>query len=576
MALAAYMSMAFVTSAAEQASPVPSEAPALRFAQGRILVHPRAGLTDGQLDEILRPHGGRRVGVIEGINVHVVELPAHASEMALARLLARHPHLKHAELDVAYPPALAPNDPSYPSEWHLTRISSPAAWNTTTGAGSVIAVLDSGVDGSHPDLIAALVPGWNTYGNDNDTRDVYGHGTQVAGTAAAVGDNARGVAGVAFGARIMPVRVTDAAGYAYTSLIAQGLVWAADHGARVANLSFQGVTSSSTVVSAAQYFRGKSGVVVAAAGNTGAAASYPQTTAITSVSATNSADARTSWSSYGNFVNLAAPGSGIWTTTRGGGYASVSGTSFSSPIVAGVYALMMAVNPSLAPGALDRILTGTARDLGSAGWDQYYGWGRVEAAAAVAGARQTVTGDTQNPAAQITAPTGGRVAGLSTVNVAATDNFGVAWVELYAGGKLVATDTTAPYAFSWDTTRFADGLTGLQARAYDTSGNTAASASISVTVANDRTPPSVRISSPVDGTVVGTSVAIKATASDNTRVARVALSIAGKQVASVSGSALAYTWNTAGFVSGSRVPLTATASDPAGNKASATSYVTVR
>ena len=127
----------------------------------------------------------------------------------------------------------------------------PAAWDTRTGGGVTIAILDSGVDTTHPDLEAQLVPGWNAYDNNSDTSDVFGHGTQVAGTAAAAGNNSIGVAGVAFGAKIMPIRVTDTSGMGYASSMANGLTWAADKGARAANLSFQGVSGSSTVLSAA-------------------------------------------------------------------------------------------------------------------------------------------------------------------------------------------------------------------------------------------------------------------------------------------------------------------------------------
>jgi thermitase len=238
------------------------------------------------------------------------------------------------------------------------------------------------------------------------------------------------------------------------------------------------------VVSAAQYFRGKGGVVVAAAGNSGALTSNPATDAITSVAATGSTDARASWSSYGSYVDVSAPGVGIWSTTRGGGYASVSGTSFASPVTAGVYALMIGVNRSLAPATLDKILTTTAVDLGGAGWDQYYGWGRVNAGAAVVKAQQTAAVDSQSPSVSIRSPTSGKVTAIAPVDVSATDNVGVVRVELYAGSTLVAADTLAPFAFSWDTRKHVNGSITLQARAYDAAGNSRASSQVTVRVAN--------------------------------------------------------------------------------------------
>jgi subtilisin family serine protease len=188
--------------------------------------------------------------------------------------LAKNPHVKFAELDEAMRPELIPNDPYYGNAWHLPRIDAPSAWDASTGLGVTVAILDTGVDATHPDLIAALVPGWNTYDNNSNSSDVHGHGTAVAGTAAASGANAAGVAGVAWRARIMPVRVTDTAGYAYVSTLSSGITWAADHGARVANASFSVAAGSSTIATAAQYMRSKGGVVVVAAGNSGIQEAY--------------------------------------------------------------------------------------------------------------------------------------------------------------------------------------------------------------------------------------------------------------------------------------------------------------
>lgn len=134
------------------------------------------------------------------------------------------------------------------------------------------------MDSTHPDLTAQIVPGWNTFENTSNSADVTGHGTIVASVAAAAGNNGIGVASVAYGSKIMPIRVTDAAGTAYTSTIASGLTWAADHGARVANVRFQGASASATVSSAAQYMRSKGGVVVGSSGNSGASRPTPRLT----------------------------------------------------------------------------------------------------------------------------------------------------------------------------------------------------------------------------------------------------------------------------------------------------------
>jgi subtilisin family serine protease len=176
------------------------------FARGRVLVMPRPGLTDAELAKIVGVHGGKATK-ITSFGLHVVELPANASEQAVASLLAHHPHLKFAELDQKVTANITPNDPYFGSQWHTAKIGAPIAWDLSSGAGVTIAILDSGVDGTHPDLSAQMVPGWNFYNNNSNTSDVYGHGTQTAGTAAATSNNATGVAAIAGSARIMPIRI---------------------------------------------------------------------------------------------------------------------------------------------------------------------------------------------------------------------------------------------------------------------------------------------------------------------------------------------------------------------------------
>lgn len=551
----------------------------VHYAKGRLLVQTRAGLTDKALDNLLKPHGGKRRWRIPQINVHVIELPDPSSEVAVAKLLRKHPALKFAEVDVAFPPELVPDDPYYGNAWHLPRIGGPAAWDLSTGAGVTIAILDSGVDASHPDLAAQLVPGWNTYDNNSDTRDVYGHGTKVAGAAAAVGGNMLGVTGVAWRARIMPMRVTDTSGWAYSSTLAQAITWAADHGARVANASFSGVAGNSTVQSAAQYMRSKGGTVVVAAGNTGIAESYAPSSALTVVAATDADDVRAGFSSYGDFVDLAAPGVNIWSTTSGGGYGGVSGTSFAAPVTAGVYALMIAANPALPAETLDSLLFATASDLGAAGYDTYYGSGRVDATAAVTAAAASAATDTTSPVTSIAAPTSGRVSGVVNVDATATDNVGVTRVDLYVNGTLYATDATQPYGFSWDTAALPDGDATLLVRAFDAAGNVGNSATVKVTVGNDMTAPKVSIVSPAHRSTVSGTVRVTATASDDIKVTRLSLLIDGREIAVTYGSSLAYDWDTTktqvrGWRSASGLSIvTARAQDGSGNTASASVLV---
>jgi subtilisin family serine protease len=238
------------------------------------------------------------------------------------------------------------------------------------------------VDSTHPDLTSKIVPGWNFANNNSDTSDVYGHGTAVAGAAAASSNNGTGVASVAWGCLILPVRVSDTQGNAPASLIANGLRWAADNGARVANISYN-VSGNATVSNAAKYFQQAGGVVTVSAGNDAAFISSQDNRYVLTVSATDNLDNSAYYTNTGNNIDLSAPGSVIYTTLSGGGYGYASGTSFSAPIVAGVAALVMSANSSLTPTKVQDTLKQSADDKGPAGWDPRYGSGRVNAAAAV-------------------------------------------------------------------------------------------------------------------------------------------------------------------------------------------------
>jgi len=513
------------------------------YAKGRVLVQTRAGLSDVEVDRALKGHGAKRKGKLDKLGVHIVELPEQANELAVAKALRNNPHFEAVELDYAYEPELTVNDTYFGNAWHLPKMGVTTAWDYVS-SGPTIAILDSGVNGAHADLAAQMVPGWNFYNNNSDTSDVYGHGTKVAGAAAAAGNNALGVVGVSFRSKIMPIRVTDTAGYGYSSAMASGIRWAADNGAKVANLSFRNVAGDSIIINAANYMRSKGGVVVAAGGNTGGELVLVASSAITAVAATNSADSRTSWSSWGNHIDVAAPGEGIWVTTMSGGYGGSSGTSFSSPVTAGVYALMMAANPNLSPTQLDDALFSTALDIGASGFDVYTGYGRINAAAAVQKAKGTVVSDTQAPTASIAAPTGGKVSGTVAVDVSASDNIAVTRVDLLVDGKIVSSDSAAPYSFSWSTTGLTDGGKQLQAKSYDAAGNTGASSTVSVTVANDTVAPTVTISSPINGSTVGSQVAISVSATDNVKVAKLSLLIDGKEVAvTLNSGTLSYSWS---------------------------------
>ncbi|OQW79284.1 MAG: peptidase S8 [Proteobacteria bacterium ST_bin11] len=527
---------------------------------GQILVKPNAGLSDAEFEKILRGNQGKSSEKIGNLPVHVVSVPEQAED-AVVRALAKNPHIEFAELDMAQPMSVStPNDPSFAGAWHLTKIQTPDAWDVSKADGITIAILDSGVDGSHPDLASHMISGWNAVDGGSDTSDVNGHGTAVAGAAAAVTDNSLGVAGVAWNAKVMPVRITnDSTGYAYWSDIARGLSWAADNGADVANISY-GVSGSSAVSSAAQYMNSKGGLVVVAGANDGIDPGYANNPYMISVSATDGNDLKASWSNFGAFIDVAAPGTYIATLLRGGGYANWNGTSFSSPVTAGVVALIQAANPNLVPADVEKVLKNSADKVSGLDFDPNYGFGRINANAAVQLAINTLAKDTLAPTVAISSPAvGSVVSGLVSVAANASDNVAVSQVSFYAGGKLVGTDGTAPYTFTWDSKTVANGNINLTTVATDSSGNQGSSTAVTVNVQNqttvtitDQAAPTVAISNPVNGAKVsGSVVNISVAANDDVAVAKVQLYINSKLVSSSTSKTLSYSWNIRKLTAGS-------------------------
>ena len=454
-----------------------------QFVAGRVLVKFHDNTLPDHARTIIAALGARDVNEIRNIGVHILDLPYQASEKTFVQAFQARPEVEFAELDqILTMQELIPNDPLYFSDlsWSLARVSAPDAWSTTTGSSNVtIAILDTGVDGTHEDLISQMVPGWNIYNNNSDTHDVHGHGTAVAGTAAASGNNGVGVASVCWGCRIMPVRISDNYGLATYSDIASGLAWAADHGARVANISYN-VTDSSTVSRSASYFQKKGGVVTVASGNNGTFDNTSDNPYVLTVGATDSADSLYSWSNTGNNVDLVAPGF-VYSTMVGGGYTVGQGTSVAAPIVAGAAGLLFSLDPSLTPAQVQDILRQTADDLGTPGWDLSYGYGRVNLARAVNGIAIAQATDSTPPSDTITAPTSGQsVSNTVSVLVNATDNVGVVKVELYVDGVLYGTSRTAPFTIKWSTRKAATGAHTLQSKAYDAAGNAGASSALMV------------------------------------------------------------------------------------------------
>jgi subtilisin family serine protease len=463
---------------------------------------------------------------ISQIGVLIIDVPPQSLD-TVQSALENNPAVKYVEKDWILEPAIVPNDSSYSSQWHLGTIGAEQAWDVTKGDSSPIAILDTGIDITHQDLSAKLQNGWNFYNNNSDLTDTCGHGTKVAGAAAAITNNDLGVAGVAWNNPIIPIKITDTSCLGYYSAMLQGITHAADNGAKVANISFQ-VFNGDALTSAAQYMHSNGGWVVVAAGNTGSFENYLDNPYVISVGATSSSDVVTSFSSYGPFVDFTAPGSGIYTTRTNDSYGSSSGTSFASPITAGAIALVFASDPTLTPDDVYNKLKNSALDLGDSGRDDKYGWGRINVAAALADS--TPIPDTIPPTVTITNPADGSdVSGIITVSVDANDDTQVDKVELLLDGVFYQEDVSDPYSFTIDTDTLSSDTHTIEAISYDSSNNSA-NDQISVIVSHpipDTIPPTVTITNPADGSDVSGLFSVDVVAFDDVQVQYVELYLNG-------------------------------------------------
>lgn len=479
---------------AQESPPIKEKALVPLSAQDHILLKFKDSISQEKRADILGKNNLKEKYEIKQIGVKIISIPSDSTpEEIVDRLrMQEKANIEYAEVDVEIKPDFVPNDPYYSSQWFHSKISDPQAWDYTSGAPIIITIPDSGTDCTHTDLKINCLPGWNFYDNNDNSSDVYGHGTATAGTAGAVGNNGIGVAGTAWSAKILPLRVSNLTGWAYFSTIANAIVYAADHGSKVASVSYRAFTSSS-VSTAANYMRSKGGLVVMSAGNENTLLNTSNNPSIIVVSATDSNNVRASWSNYGTEIDLAAPGISIYTTNKGGGYGGWSGTSFSSPMTAGIIALIYSVNPNLTADQAQDILFNSAIDIGTTGWDQYYGWGLINATKSVLLARNFSASDNMPPVVSVLSPlNGSTVSGIISISVSASDNVGVLKVELYKDGILSDTDTQSPYSFTWNTSIDSNGIHVISTKAYDSSNNIGSS-SINVNVnniINDMTPPS--------------------------------------------------------------------------------------
>lgn len=379
-------------SASSGSSVQPPAAPRVERVSNELLVRFSPQATAEQIAALNEASAAGVVKQIPQLKIYRLSFPAGSDMEAVKQRYAESSLTQKVEPNyVARIPAQEVNDPKSGEQWSLQKGRVPEAWSISAGSPDVvIAVVDTGVDAEHPDLAHQLQQGYDVLtGTPGIPADDNGHGTQMAAIIAAEGNNALGVAGVSWKSRIMPIKVLDASGAGAYADIIEGLIYAADHGADIINLSLGGYAYSETMRDAVQYAHDKNVVIVAGAGNDGS--NYPIYPAalphVLGVVATGETDEKWSYSNFGSFVDLAAPGVGILSATVGGGYGYASGTSQAAAFVSGVAALVKAANGTFTNNQIEDRLQASADDLGASGRDVFFGAGRVNALRALSSRR---------------------------------------------------------------------------------------------------------------------------------------------------------------------------------------------
>jgi subtilisin family serine protease len=440
----------------------------------RVVLTLAPGVSPAEATSALAADGLEVVARIDPIRTLVVDAGSAEGRAAAVDRLAYDPRFAAAEPSSVLHATGVPNDPMLSTEWWLDAMDVRPWWDWPAPATPVtIAIVDTGVDLTNADLAPVLLPGKNFITPAMQPQDdgVNGHGTHVAGIAAASTNDGIGMAGVAAGARILPVKVLDATENGEDGVVAQGIVWATDQGARVINLSMEGAPDEPcprAMTDAIAYARSKEVIVVAASGNQSSAVACPaRIPGVLSVGAVDKNGQIWSRSNRGPQLSLVAPGVAITSTlpTGMGGYGVLTGTSMATPMVSGAAAIVAAAAPSLGEAAIRGALTSTAKDLGLAGRDDLYGAGIVDVGRALAATAEPVTGVSVSPA--VIAADGSGAADSSTLAFAVVvPVVGTVTVEA-ADGTLVRTLDGGPLAvgertLAWDGrddagTRVADG-----------------------------------------------------------------------------------------------------------------------
>jgi len=491
------------------------------YAPGEIIVKFKTDVTRQAVSAALADMGTSVISTNAAIGIQDLKIPADKTVEEMVAAFSSRPDVEYAEPNYIAHAFMTPNDPYYSYQWHMPLINMPAAWDQSTGIqGVVVAVIDCGVAyetyGSFtqaPDLAGThFVAGYDFVNGDSHPNDDCAHGTHVTGTIAQTTNNSLGVAGIAFNCSIMPVKVLDASGNGTYANIVSGITFAADNGAKVINMSLGGASGSTALQNAVIYAYNKGVTIVCAAGNAGtSAAQYPASyTQCISVSAIRYDRTYPSYSSYGSTIDICAPGGdvsvdqnadgypdGVLQQTHDGtnygtfGYYFYDGTSMACPHVAGVAALLISkAGGTMTPDAVRAALQNTATDLGPTGWDQHYGYGMVNASAALA-----TIGNNPPVAAFAGTPTSGTYP-LTVIFTDASTNTPTSWAWTFGdGGTSTAQNPSHTYTAAGT---YTVALTATNAYGSNTLTKTAY---ITVTAPNTNPPVAAFSGTPTSGTI---------------------------------------------------------------------------
>jgi subtilisin family serine protease len=365
----------------------PVQAQAVLTDAGVLLIRFQPETTPAERTAVLASLDVRPVRWLPQANV-VQVAPNHAGAVvASAALDAVAPYVDYIEADVAVTGDLIPNDTAFTvtsQVYGQNIVEAPHAWNLSIGATTTaIAILDSGINPDHPEFAGRVLPGYDFINDDDDPRDDHGHGTHVAGIAAAALNNQQGSAGICPLCMILPVKVLDSSNKGTWGSVAAGIFYAVDQGAHVINLSLGATVSSRTLENAISYAEAHDVLVVASAGNAASTTPYYPAALpyVIAVGATTDSDVQWPLSNEGDHLDLSAPGYRIYSTyhdlAQNGGYTHMSGTSMASPFVTGLVGLLASFDATLTGAQIYTIMVATADDLGELGKDPLYGYGRV-------------------------------------------------------------------------------------------------------------------------------------------------------------------------------------------------------